>query len=125
VRAAAAATAALLVGILIGSAGVATLKADRRPAAYAVAEIEVTDPHGFMQFAPEGERAVLEAGGKFLARGEPVGLSGDPPTRLVLVQFESMEALRLWWDRPDWQEARKNGERYAKFQIVGIEGSPP
>lgn len=121
-----AAVLALAAGIVLGVFGVTSLMAQKPPKAYAIAEIEVADPGEFMKFAPAGEKTVLEAGGRFLARGEPIGLSGGaPPGRLVVIEFASMDELRKWWNDPDWQEALKSGERHAKFQTMAIEGAPP
>jgi len=118
---------ALLAGIAIGAFGVHTVDAQKRPPAYVVADNEVNDQDNYMKVvAPVAEKTTAEVGGRFLARGKPVSLSGEPPRgRLVIVQFENMDQLQKWWNNPEWQAAHKKGERYAKFRDMAIEGVSP
>ena len=118
---------ALLIGVAMGALVVRTVEAQKRPPAYIVADNEVTDLDNYMKVvAPVAEKTTAEAGGRFLARGKPVSLSGDPPKgRLVIVQFENMDQLQKWWNNPEWQAAHKKGEQYAKFRDMAIEGRGP
>ena len=118
---------ALLIGIAMGALIVRTVEAQKRPPAYIVADNEVTDLDNYMKVvAPVAEKTTAEAGGRFLARGKPVSLSGEPPKgRLVIVQFENMDQLQKWWNNPEWQAAHKKGEQYAKFRDMAIEGRGP
>ena len=118
---------ALLIGVAMGALVVRTVEAQKRPPAYIVADNEVTDLDNYMKVvAPVAEKTTAEAGGRFLARGKPVSLSGDPPKgRLVIVQFENMDQLQKWWNNPEWQAAHKKGEQYAKFCDMAIEGRGP
>src|ERR1700675_2940765 len=118
---------ALLAGIAIGAFGVHTVDAQKRPPAYVVADNQVNDQDNYMKVvAPVAEKTTAEAGGRFLARGKPVSLSGEPPKgRLVIVQFENMDQLQKWWNNPEWQAAHKKGEQYAKFRDMAIEGVSP
>ena len=118
---------ALLAGAGIGVSGVQTLQAQKRPLAYVVADNQVTDQDNYMkEVAPIAEKAIHAAGGRFLARGEPISLYGEPPMgRLIIIQFENMDQLRKWWNDPEWQAAHKKGEQYAKFRDLAIEGVRP
>ena len=118
---------ALLAGIAMGAFGVHALHAQKKPLAYIVADNEVTDQDNYMKVvAPVAEKTTAAAGGRFLARGKPISLSGEPPKgRLVIVQFENMEQLQKWWNNPEWQAAHKKGEQYAKFRDMAIEGVGP
>ena len=118
---------ALLAGIGIGAFGLHTVQAQKRPPAYIVADNEVTDLDNYMKVvAPVAEKTTAEAGGRFLARGKPISLAGEPPKgRLVIVQFENMDQLQKWFNNPEWQAARKKGEQYAKFRDMAIEGVSP
>ena len=115
---------ALLIGVVMGALVVRTVEAQKRPPAYIVADNEVTDLDNYMKVvAPVAEKTTAEAGGRFLARGKPVSLFGEPPKgRLVIVQFENMDQLQKWWNNPEWQAAHKKGEQYAKFRDMAIEG---
>ena len=117
----------LLAGIGIGAFGVHTLHAQKRPPAYIVADNEVIDQDNYLKLvAPVAEKTIAAAGGRFLARGKAISLSGEPPKgRLVIVQFESMDQLQKWWNDPEWQAAHKKGEQYARFRDMAIEGVSP
>jgi uncharacterized protein (DUF1330 family) len=118
---------ALLIGIAIGALVVRTVEAQKRPPAYIVADNEVTDLDNYMKVvAPVAEKTIAAAGGRFLVRGKPVSLSGEPPKgRVVIVQFENMDQLQKWWNNPEWQAAHKKGEQYAKFRDMAVEGVSP
>ena len=61
---------ALLAGFGLGAVTIQGLRAQAKPPAYAVVEIDVTDQDGFLkEFQPKGNSAITAAGGKFLARG--------------------------------------------------------
>jgi uncharacterized protein (DUF1330 family) len=126
-RTSTAATLAMLAGIGIGAFGVQTLNAQKRAPAYIVADNEITDLDNYMkEVAPVAERTTTAAGGRFLARGKPMSLSGDPAKgRLVIVQFENMDQLQKWWNNPEWQAAHKKGEQFARFRDMAIEGVAP
>ena len=40
----------------------------------------------------------------------------------MILRWESMEALQAWRNSPDFQAALKIGEKYAKFNIVAVNG---
>ncbi len=75
-------------------------------AAYLIAETrEVRDPDLLKQYV---ELAVADSeagGGKIVAMGPGEKLEGDwDPQRLVVVEFESMAALRAWYDGPAYRK---------------------
>ena len=63
-------------------------------------------------------------GGRFLVRGgELAVLEGDwQPSRLVVVEFESLEAAKRWYSSPEYQEAKKLREGAASLRMVAVEG---
>src|SRR5260370_41324750 len=115
---------ALLAGIAIGAFGVHTVDAQKRPPAYVVADNEVNDQDNYMKVvAPVAEKTTAEAGGRFLARGKAVSISGEPPRgRLVIGQFENMDQLQKWWNNPEWQAAQKKGGELAQVFHIAMWG---
>jgi uncharacterized protein (DUF1330 family) len=103
----------MLAGIGIGAFGVQTLHAQKRAPAYIVADNEITDLDNYMkEVAPVAERTTAAAGGRFLARGKPMSLSGDPAKgRLVIVQFENMEVAGGPQERRAVCEVSRHGNR--------------
>jgi len=49
---------------------------------------------------------------------------GEPPKRAVVQVWDSMEKVQAWRNNPEYKEARKIGEKYAKFRSYAIEGMP-
>ena len=115
---------AALTGIGIGAAAVQGLHAQAKPPAYAVVEIDVTNPDAFTkEYAPIAGKVITAAGGKYLARGgKNVAIEGDPPKRITIIQFESLEKAQALFESSDYREGRKTGDKYAKFRILAVEG---
>jgi uncharacterized protein (DUF1330 family) len=50
-------------------------------------------------------------------------LEGDwRPKRLVLLEFEDLEAAKRWYDSPEYQEARQLREGAATLHVVAVAG---
>jgi uncharacterized protein (DUF1330 family) len=92
--------------------------------AYVIVDIEVHDPAGYEEYKKLAPPAVALYGGKYIARGgRTETLEGDwSPSRLVILQFESVEQAKKWLDSDEYQEARKMRHATAKSNMVVIEG---
>ena len=92
--------------------------------AYVIVETEVHDPDHYEQYKTASPDAVHAGGGRFLVRGgELAVLEGDwQPPRLVMLEFEDLEAARRWYDSEAYQEARKLREGAARFRAVAVQG---
>jgi len=121
----------LIAGTVIGAAAVSGLHAQGKPLVYAIAEIDVTNPEAFgKEYAPLAQAALKAAGSKTLAIGGAGGagakgvtlLEGTAPKRVVIQQWESIDALKAWFNSADYQAARKIGEKYATFRRYAVEG---
>jgi uncharacterized protein (DUF1330 family) len=93
-------------------------------AAYVIVDIEVHDPAGYEEYKKLAPSAVALYGGKYIARGgRTETLEGDwSPSRLVILQFESVEQAKKWLDSDEYREARKMRHATAKSNMVVIEG---
>jgi uncharacterized protein (DUF1330 family) len=93
--------------------------------AYVIVDIDVIDPAGYEEYKKLAPPAVALYGGKYIARGgHTEALEGDwKPNRLVILQFESVEKAKQWLNSPEYSEARKMRHRYAKSNMVVIEGT--
>ena len=50
-------------------------------------------------------------------------LEGDwNPTRLVVLEFEDLEAAKRFYDSPEYQAAKKLREGAANLNMVAVEG---
>ena len=55
--------------------------------------------------------------------GELAVLEGDwSPSRLVVLEFEDLEAAKRWYDSEAYREARKLREGAAHFRAVAVLG---
>ena len=52
-------------------------------------------------------------------------LEGDPPKMRVTIQvWDSMEKMKAAYESAEYKEARKIGDKYAKFRAFAVEGLP-
>lgn len=118
---------AMLTGAAIGALAVQGLHAQTKLPAYVVSEIEITDLDAYQkEYAPIVQALIKAAGGHLLAAGQNiVSFEGAPPkTRVSINQFDSMEAAQIWRNSAQYKEARKVGDKYAKFRAFAVEGFP-
>jgi uncharacterized protein (DUF1330 family) len=93
-------------------------------AAYVIAEIEVTDPAGYEEYRRAGAATIERYGGKYLVRGGRVeSLEGDwQPSRLVVLEFESVERAREWWSSREYSGPKSIRQRTASSKFIIVEG---
>jgi len=93
-------------------------------AAYAVVNVRVADPDRYAEYREKAPDTIARYGGKYLARGGAVEvLEGDwNPQRLVILEFESMERLREWYDSPEYAPLKQQRCEAAATEFVAVEG---
>ena len=89
-------------------------------AAYLIAETrEVRDPDLLKDYVAKAVADSEAAGGKVVAMGPGERLEGDwTPQRLVVVEFESMAALKTWYNAPSYQELIPMREKACDSRLV-------
>ncbi len=92
--------------------------------AYVIVETDVTDPERYDQYKAASPAAVAAGGGRFLVRGgELVVFEGDwQPPRIVMLEFEDLEAAKRWYESEVYQEAKKLREGAAGFRAIAVQG---
>jgi uncharacterized protein (DUF1330 family) len=92
--------------------------------AYAIFDIDVTDPATYEEYKKLAPPAIAAYGGKYLARGGKVDvLEGDwNPTRIVILEFPSAQQALDWIDSPEYREARTMRHTSATTQAIIVEG---
>ena len=93
--------------------------------AYLVVDITVKDAATYDQYRRLAPPSIALYGGRYLARGgETAVLEGDwKPTRLVILEFPTLEKAKAWWASPEYAEAKALRQRAASADIVLIEGA--
>jgi uncharacterized protein (DUF1330 family) len=92
--------------------------------AYVIVETDVRDPAQYEHYKTAASGAIDAAGGSYLARGGELAVfEGDwRPQRLVLLEFEDLDAAKRWYDSPLYREARRLRDGAAKLDMVAVEG---
>ena len=92
--------------------------------AYVVVDINVTDPETYEEYKILAAPTVELYGGRYIARGGRTEiLEGDwSPSRLVLLQFDSIEQAKAWLHSPEYSEIKKIRHQTATSNMVVIEG---
>jgi uncharacterized protein (DUF1330 family) len=112
-------------GVAIGAAAVQALHAQAKPPAYVVAEIDVMNLEPYdKEYVPPAAKAVTDGGGRYIVRGgRTVAFYGEPPKpRIAVMAFESMEKAQAAFNSSAYKEAKKVGDKYAKFRVYAVEG---
>jgi len=112
----------MLAEAALGGAAIQALHAQAKPPVYMVAINEVSDQEGYSrEYVSPAQKSVKDHGGEYVAAGPGTQLTGNLPRGpVVILRWESMEALQAWRNSPDFQAALKIGEKYAKFNIVAV-----
>ena len=92
--------------------------------AYLVVDIEVEDPERYALYRTMVPATLAMFGGRYLARGGHTEVleGGWQPSRLVIVEFPSVERAREWLDSPEYAEARAIRRATTRTNMVVIEG---
>jgi uncharacterized protein (DUF1330 family) len=92
--------------------------------AYLLVEVEVTDPARYERYKKLAPAAVAKYGGRYLVRGGATEvLEGDwRPARIVVLEFPSAEAARLFYASPEYEVARAERTGAARMNFVLVEG---
>jgi len=92
--------------------------------AYIIVEIEITDPVGYEKYKKQAAATVEQYGRKYIVRGGACEtLEGDwQPNRIVVLQFDNMEAAKAWLSSPEYVGPRKQRHRTAKTRMILVEG---
>jgi len=92
--------------------------------AYLVVDVHRTDPERASRYSERSGPSVVRHGGRYLARGgTTVTLEGDwEPDRLVVIEFESIEAAQAWYDSDHYRDIRRMREGAGEWRMVVVDG---
>lgn len=118
---------ALIAGIALGGAAVQALQAQAKLPVYHVSEIDVTNIEGYTkEFVPLARASIKKYGGHLIAGStNVVAIKGEPPkSRVAIALWDSLDQLKAWYGSPEYGEALKIGDKYAKTRTFAVEGLP-
>ncbi len=92
--------------------------------AYVIVDIEVHDPAIYDEYRKVVAATLTRYGGKFLVRGGKINvLEGRwNPKRVVVLEFESAERARQWYDSEEYRAPKQLRMQASKGNIVLVEG---
>lgn len=93
-------------------------------AAYLVVDIDVTNPAQFEEYKKLAPAAIAKYGGRYVIRGGAYEvLEGNwKPQRVTVVEFESMEKGKAFYNSPEYQAAIKARAGAAKMNMLLVQG---
>jgi uncharacterized protein (DUF1330 family) len=92
---------------------------------YLVVESKVTDPVAYESYKKLAAAAIAQYGGRYLVRGGAIEMlegkwTGAP--RLVIVEFDSVELAKQFYDSPEYRAAREARAGAADMNMLVVEG---
>ena len=122
-----AAALALMAGFAIGAVAVQGLRAAGSAPAYVVTEVGISDLDAYQKdYVPLAQTSIKASGGRLVAAGQNIVVyeGPSPGTRVAINRFDSLDAVQAWRNSDQFKEARKVGDKYAKFRAFAVEGFP-
>jgi len=94
--------------------------------AYVIVELEVTDPEEYAAYGKLAEASVTRHGGRFLVRGGKTDvIEGKWSPRMIVLEFESLDAVRGWYDSEDYQACLPMRLRASTGRMIAVTGYNP
>ena len=94
-------------------------------AAYVIGQIHVSHPDQFAEYQKQVPATLAKYNGKYLVRGGAFEhLEGSwPVSRLVILEFDSMESARAWYNSTDYKKAMKSRIGAATVNLTLVQGA--
>ena len=92
--------------------------------AYMIVQLNVTDPDRFARYREAVPSVVAAFGGRYIVRGGAVEtLEGSHDgRRLVLFEFPSVEAIKRFWQSPEYAKVKPLRENAAELDVWAVPG---
>jgi uncharacterized protein (DUF1330 family) len=117
-----------LVGMLSLTISILTVQTHvhAQAPAYVITEIEVTNAEAFREYAPRVQPSFAPFSGRYLVRGgKSQSLAGEPPKRVVVLVFDSIERVQAWYASPEYEALKTLRDKAGKARIFAVEGLAP
>ena len=94
------------------------------PAAYVIFDVNINDPQQYGEYRQLAAPTVSQYSGRYIVRGgEACNLEGEwDPKRIVVLQFDTIEQARTWYESPEYRAARALRERCANASAIIVQG---
>jgi uncharacterized protein (DUF1330 family) len=94
------------------------------PKAYAIGQLNVKNPEGYLAYSREVPPTLVPFGGRFLVRGgDPKVMDGQPTgLRNVVIEFPDMASAQGWYQSAAYQDILQGRLDNATGYLVMVEG---
>jgi len=94
-------------------------------AGYVIANVDVKDAVAYEEYRKLVPATIQKYGGKYLVRGGPheVLEGGWTPSRVVVLEFSSVEQAKRWYVSDEYRPAKAIRQRTAVSSVVIVEGT--
>ena len=94
-------------------------------AGYVIANVDVKDAVAYEEYRKLVPATIQKYGGKYLVRGGPheVLEGGWTPSRVVVLEFSSVEQAKRWYFSDEYKPAKAIRQRTAVSSVVIVEGA--
>ena len=92
--------------------------------AYVIVEVNITDPDQYAEYRKLVPATIEKYGGRFVVRGGTVETKegGWSPSRIVVLEFPSMDRARKWYHSPEYAPALAMRLKCASAKLILVEG---
>jgi uncharacterized protein (DUF1330 family) len=89
-----------------------------------VVQLNVTDPDRFARYREAVPSVVAAFGGRYIVRGAAIEVleGSHDGRRLVLFEFPSVEAIKRFWDSPEYAKVKPLRENAAEIDAWAVPG---
>jgi len=93
-------------------------------AAYFIVDVDVKNPQAYEAYKQAAAASIAQYGGRYLVRGgKHEVLEGTwRPTRLVVLEFPTVEAAKRWYTSGEYSKAKPIRLQHAEGHLVLVEG---
>jgi uncharacterized protein (DUF1330 family) len=117
-----------IVSAAVAAVAIQGLHAQANTPVYLVQEISVSSLDAYLkEYVTKARDLTKASGGRsiVIGSGKVTSIEGEPQkSRVVIQQWENMEKLQAYLNSPENKELRKIGDKFAKFRIYAVEGTP-
>jgi len=105
----------MVAGAAVGAAAIQSLHAQAKPKVYFISESEVVDRAAVDAWNSQVQQAIKAAGGNLVVGEKVVAVLGDPPKRVGVTEFESLNKAEAWINSPERKAMAPQREKAVKF----------
>jgi uncharacterized protein (DUF1330 family) len=116
-----------LAGFALGAGVIQALhaQANKTAPAYAIAEIEVTDPPAYQAYLGKAIESLKPYTAQIIVRAKPDAKEGPAPQgNVVITRFDSLADAEKWYSTPPYKDLIAERQKAAKGRFYIVEGVP-